>query len=176
MSEQAQSAAAAGSVGRKLAVLALAIAAIGLPINDLTDYFILVAAGIVVFTGTVTSLPSRWLAAVLLAAMVVGGHLVFPAPRIDEGHNVFLPGPDAAKTSGLPRDVFDFLDRQFAEQYPPERRCDDQSRGCWRTDRSAAQDGFGFSSDGIFEAGTLFAARDCHRFLRSGACAARHHQ
>jgi hypothetical protein len=149
MSELVQS--AAGSVGRKLAVLALAIAAIGLPINDLTDYLMLVAAGIVVFTGTVTSLPSRWLAAVLLAAMVVGGHLAFPAPRIDEGHNVFLPGPGAAKNSGLPRDVFDFLDRQFAEQYPPERRCDDQSRGCWRPNRRSFEDGFAFSADGIFD-------------------------
>jgi hypothetical protein len=106
-----------------------------------------------VLVGTIKSLPSRWLAAVALALAVAVGHILLPAPRIEEGHNVFLPGPDAARTSGLPRAVFDHLDRQFAEQYPPEKRCNDQSRGCWRTDRSAAQDGFGFSSDGVFDPG-----------------------
>ena len=151
MSEQPQSRSVI--VAKKIAVLALVVAAIGLPINDVIDYAILLAASVVVFVGTIKSLPSRWLAAVALAIAVAAGHILLPAPRIEEGHNVFLPGPDAARTSGLPRAVFDYLDRQFAEQYPPEKRCDDQSRGCWRTDRSAAQDGFGFSTDGIFDSG-----------------------
>jgi hypothetical protein len=151
MSEQTQSSSVI--VAKKVAVLALVVAAIGLPINGPTDYAILVAAAVVVFVGTIKSLPSRWLAAVALAIAVAAGHILLPAPRIDEGHNVFLPGPEAARMSGLPRAVFDYVDRQFAEQYPPEKRCDDQSRGCWRTDRSAAQDGFGFSSDGIFDHG-----------------------
>ena len=151
MSEQPQSSSVI--VAKKIAALALVVAAIGLPINDLTDYAILVAAAVVVCVGTVKSLPSRWLAAVALAIAVAAGHILLPAPRIDEGHNVFLPGPDAAITSGLPRAVFDYIDRQFAEQYPPEKRCDDQSRGCWRTNRSAAQDGFGLSTDGIFDPG-----------------------
>jgi hypothetical protein len=151
MSEQPQSASVI--VTKKIAVLALVVAAIGLPINDVINYAILLGAAVATFVGTVKSLPSRWLAAVALAIAVAAGHILLPAPRIDEGHNVFLPGPEAAKTSGLPRAVFDYLDRQFAEQYPPEKRCDDQSRGCWRTDRSAAQDGFGLSSDGIFDHG-----------------------
>jgi hypothetical protein len=138
---------------KRIAVLALVVAAIGLPVNDLIDYAILIAAAVAVCVGGVKSLPSRWIAAVALAIAVAAGHILLPAPRIEEGHNVFLPGPDAARTSGLPRAVFDFLDRQFAEQYPPEKRCDDQSRGCWRTARSEAQDGFGFSSDGIFDRG-----------------------
>jgi hypothetical protein len=140
-------------VAEKIAMLALVVAAIGLPINDVIDYAILLAASVAVFVGTVKSLPSRWLAAVALAIAVAAGHILLPAPRIEEGHNVFLPGPDAARTSGLPRAVFDDLDRQFAEQYPPEKRCNDPSRGCWRPDRSAAQNGFGFSTDGIFESG-----------------------
>jgi hypothetical protein len=151
MPEQSQSRSVI--VAKKIAVLALVAAAIGLPINDVIDYAILLAASVVVFVGTIKSLPSRWLAAVALAIAVAAGHILLPAPRIEEGHNVFLPGPDAARTSGLPRAVFDYLDRQFAEQYPPDKRCDDQGRGCWRTDRSAAQDGFGFSTDGIFDSG-----------------------
>jgi hypothetical protein len=152
MPERQQSASVV--VAKKVAVLALVVAAIGLPINDLTDYAILLATTAVVCVGSVKSLPSRWIAAVALAIAVAAGHILLPAPRIDEGHNVFLPGPDAARTSGLPRAVFDHLDRQFAEQYPPEKRCNDQSRGCWRRERSTAQDGFGFSSDGIFDHGT----------------------
>jgi hypothetical protein len=151
MSEQPQSASVI--VAKKIAVLALVVAAISLPINDLTDYAILLAATVVVCVGSVKSQPSRWVVALALAIAVAAGHILLPAPRIDEGHNVFLAGPDAARTSGLPPAVFDYLDRQFAEQYPPEKRCDDQSRGCWRTNRSAAQDGFGFSSDGIFDHG-----------------------
>jgi hypothetical protein len=149
----AQQPSASVIVGKKVAVLAMAVVAIGLPINDLTDYAILLAATVVTCVGTVKSLPSRWIAAAALAAAVAAGHVLLPAPRIEEGHNVFLPGPDAARTSGLPRAVFDYLDRQFAEQYRPEKRCADPSRGCWRPDRSAAQDGFGFSSDGIFDHG-----------------------
>src|ERR1700756_3792900 len=118
MSEQSQSSGVI--VAKKIAVLALVVAAIGLPINGLTDYAILVAAAVGVFVGTIKSLPSRWLAAVALAIAVAPGHILLPPPRIDEGHNVFLPGPEAAKTSNLPRAVFDYVDRQFAEQYPPE--------------------------------------------------------
>ena len=151
MSEQRQSAHVI--VGGKIGVLALAVVAIGLPINDLFDYALLVAASVIVFVGKVERLPSRWLAAVLLAAAVAVGHVLFPAPQIDEGHNVFLPGPDAARTSGLPASVFQYLDRQFAEQYPPEKRCNDPSRGCWRPDRTGAQDGFALSSDGLFQRG-----------------------
>ncbi|HEY4919138.1 MAG TPA: hypothetical protein VII40_03475 [Xanthobacteraceae bacterium] len=151
MSERSQS----GSVivASKIAVLAIIVVTIGLPINDRFDYAILVAAAVVVFVGATKSLPSRWLAAAGLAALIAAAHVLLPAPRIEEGHNVFLPGPDAAKTSGLPREVFDFLDKAFAAQYPPEKRCNDQSRGCWRPDRSVAQDGFALSSDGFFDPG-----------------------
>ena len=151
MSEQSRSTSVI--VAKKIAVLALVVTAIGLPINDVTDYAILLAASVVVLVGTIKSLPSRGLAAVALAIAVAAGHMLLPVPHLEEGHNVFLPGPDAARTSGLPRAVFDHLDRQFAEQYPPDKRCNDPSRGCWRTDRSAAQDGFGFSTDAIFDPG-----------------------
>src|SRR5215472_845641 len=151
MLERAQSASA--TVGKKLAVLALAIIAIGLPINALFDYAILAVAAVIIFIGRVEALPSRWLAAVLLAAAVAAGHALLPPPQIEEGHNVFLPGPDAATTSGLPAPVLQYLDRQFAEQYPPEKRCNDPSRGCWRPDRTAAQDGFALSSDALFGRG-----------------------
>jgi hypothetical protein len=148
-----QSLSASASVGRKVAVLAIVVAAIGLPINDRFDYFILLAATVVVCVGAIKAMPSRWIAAVGFAALIAAAHVLLPGPRITEGHNVFLPGPDAAQKSGLPREVLDFLDKTFAAQYPPENNCHDRSRGCWRPDRSAAQDGFAFSSDGFFDRG-----------------------
>jgi hypothetical protein len=154
MSEPMESVGGSASVGRKLAALALVVVAIGLPINDFIDYSILVTACVFIFIGTVRAAPSRWLAAAVLATTVAASHLLLPSPRIEEGHNVFLSGPDAAEASGLPRDVFAFLDRQFTEQYPPERRCTDYyGSGCWRIDRSKAQDGFAFSADGILDGG-----------------------
>src|SRR5262249_4345986 len=68
-----------------------------------------------------------------------------------EGHNAFFADPEAAKNPALPREVFAFIDRQFAEEYPPDRRCDDPSRGCWRPARPKAQDGFALSTDGILD-------------------------
>jgi len=140
-------------VARKIAVLAIVVLAIGLPINDLFDYAIVVAAAVAVLVGAAKSLPRLWLAAAGLAALVAAAHILLPAPRIEEGHNVFLPGPDAARTSRLPREVYEFLDKEFAAQYPPEKLCDDRSRGCWRPAHTAAQDGFAFSSDAVFDRG-----------------------
>jgi hypothetical protein len=95
----------------------------------------------------------RWIAAVALVAAVVAGHVLWPAPRIEEGHNVFLPGPAAAQTSGLPADVLRVLAQQFDQRYPPEKRCSDPAKGCWRPDRTTEADGYAFSADGIFDRG-----------------------
>ena len=74
-----------------------------------------------------------------------------PAPRIDEGFQLFLPGPALERT--LPADVARVLTAQFNAQYPPEKRCDDPARGCWRPD--ATRGGFSFSSDGIYDRSPL---------------------
>ena len=67
MSEQPQSASV--KVAKKVAVLALVVAAIGLPINDVTDYAILLAAAVLVFVGSVNPLRcqrARWTPSKLL--------------------------------------------------------------------------------------------------------------
>jgi hypothetical protein len=140
-------------VGR-LATLLLVVAVLGLPVDDLVAYALLLAAVLLVLTGTLSTDRRRWIAAVALAAAVVAGHVLWPAPRIEEGHNVFLPGPAAAQTSGLPGDVLRVLAQQFDQRYPPEMRCGDPAKGCWRPDRTAEADGYAFSADGIFDHGT----------------------
>ena len=92
---------AGGGLALRLAALLLVIAALGLPINELAAYALLVAAALLVLTGTPSAEPRRWLAAIALTAAVVAAHFIWPVPRIEEGHNVFLPGPSAAQS--LPR-------------------------------------------------------------------------
>jgi hypothetical protein len=140
-----------GVVAERLAALLLVVAVLGLPIDDLVAYALLVSSAVLIFTGTLCADPRRWIAAVALAGAVVASHLLWPAPRIEEGHNVFLPGPSAAQTSGLPADVLGILTRQFDERYPPAKRCGDPAKGCWRPDRTAEADGYAFSADGIYQ-------------------------
>jgi hypothetical protein len=74
----------------KLAALLLVVAALGLPINDLFRYALLVIATVLVVAGTVSAQLAPWLAALAAVALCVLGQIIFPAPRIEEGHNVFL--------------------------------------------------------------------------------------
>src|SRR5262245_14197352 len=79
---------------------------------------------------------------------------MFPAPRIAEGHNVFLVdearGGGGALAAGLPRTAFRIMAVEFDTIYPPSRRCAREQVGCWRgqafPDRT-----FAFSADGIFD-------------------------
>jgi len=74
----------------KLAALVLVIAALGLPVNDLFRYALLVVATVIVVAGTLRTRAAPWLGALAAVALCVLGQFVFPAPRIEEGHNVFL--------------------------------------------------------------------------------------
>ena len=140
-----------GVVAQRVAALGLVVASLGLPIDDLVAYALLLVAAILILTGTLAADAWRWTSAVVLAAAVVAFHVLWPAPRIDEGFNVFLPGPAAAQTSGLPADVLRVLAKQFDERYPQEKRCADAAKGCWRPDRTVEADGYAFSADGIFD-------------------------
>ena len=135
----------------KLAALILVVAALGLPVNDLFRYALLVVATVLVVAGTVSALLAPWLAALAAVALCVLGQILFSAPRIAEGHNVFLVnGPGGALEAGLPRAAFRIMAVEFDTIYPPSRRCARDQVGCWRgqafPDRT-----FAFSADGIFD-------------------------
>ncbi len=74
----------------KLAALILVVAALGLPVNDPFGYALLVVATVLVVAGTVSARVAPWLAALAAVALCVLGQVLFAAPRIAEGHNVFL--------------------------------------------------------------------------------------
>lgn len=138
---------AAGGGWRKVGVLILAIAALGLPINDLSDYALLVVLAVATFTGVVRVQPRPWLAALLIVAVAVLGKWTVSPPSFDEGHNVFVPSP--ALERALPAEVYRALLQEFDAVYPPSQRCSPESFGCWRN--SPLPDAaYAFSADSVF--------------------------
>jgi len=135
----------------KIAALVLAIAALGLPLNNVVAYAVALAAAVIIFTAEVTARPLLWLASVAAVALsLIGQNLIAP-PRIEEGHNIFLPQPGGALQTGLPADVYAAMVRDFNVLYPPEKWC--RTPGCWTT--GGFPDGaHAFSSDGIFDHAT----------------------
>lgn len=138
------------SVGPKLAGLALVVVPIGLPINTLWSYLFVLVAAVFVFSGSVTSRAARWLAAMAIVAVAVVGQTLVSAPRIDEGHNIFLVDkPGGALEAQLPASAFRIMLEEFNAKYPVEKRCPFDGV-CWRgqifPDRPYA-----FSADGIYQ-------------------------
>ena len=74
----------------RIAVLVMMVAALGLPVNDLVRYAVLLFGAIAIFSGDVRLGLMRWLAALAVIVVAVAGVTLWPAPRIDEGHNVFI--------------------------------------------------------------------------------------
>jgi hypothetical protein len=142
----------------KLAALVLVVAALGLPINDLFRYALLVIATVLIVAGTVTVRGKPWLGAVAAVAFGVLGQIWLAAPRIEEGHNVFIVEGEngalaaglGALEAGLPSAVFRFMAAEFDAKYPPARRCDRATDGCWRG-QGFPDRPFAFSADGIYD-------------------------
>ncbi len=125
----------------RIAALALVVAGLGLPINDLFRYALLLLAAVPIFAGSISNRLSAWVAAFGIVTLTISMQLVWPAPRIDEGHNVFVvEGRGGALERGLPEDAFRRMSAEFDASYPP-----DQRRGGF-PDRAYA-----FSADGIYD-------------------------
>jgi hypothetical protein len=134
----------------KLAVLALVLAMLGLPLNDIYLYALLVIVAVVVFTGEVRARAKAWLAALAIVALAIAGQVLLAPPRIDEGHNVFLPGGPGALERELPADVYRHLAQEFDREYPPGKRCDpNKTQGCW-LGQGFPDRAYAYSADGIF--------------------------
>jgi hypothetical protein len=135
----------------RLAALALVVVALGLPINDLVRYALLVIATVLIAVGTVSRRWQRWLAAVAAVAVCVLGQILVAPPGIEEGHNIFLVDrAGGALETGLPREAFGQMAAAFDARYPPERRCDPATYGCWRNQGFPDQP-FAFSADGSWQ-------------------------
>jgi hypothetical protein len=135
----------------KLVVLVLMIAVIGLPINHLFSYALLVIAVIVLAVARVTAQRRSWAIAIVIVVAALIGKAAINAPRIEEGHNVFLPGgADNALVGGLPEDVYRVMAAEFDRAYPAAGRCDAKTVGCWQASERPKRV-YAFSFDGIYD-------------------------
>lgn len=138
-------------LGAKLGALFLVLAALGLPVNGLVNYALLVIATVIVCFGSISRRRLAWFAAVLAVVVCAIGQTFLRAPRIEEGHNIFLvDGPGGALEAGLPHAAFQVMAAEFDARYPPQRRCSPAVYGCWRGD-GFPREPYAFSADGIFE-------------------------
>ena len=138
---------AAGTGWRKVGALILGIAVVGLPINNISDYAVLIVLTIVIFYGDVEASARAWLTAVAIVVVAFLGQALLTPPRVEEGHNVFLPGP--ALERALPSSVYGYMTAAFDAQYPPAQRCDPKIFGCW-LNNGHPDETFAFSADGIW--------------------------
>ena len=135
----------------RFGALVLVIAALGLPINDLFRYALLVISTVAICLGTLSEQRRAWLGAVAAVAACVLGQFLWAAPRIEEGHNVFLiDAPGGALEATLPASAFQLMAAEFNSRYPPERRCPATTYGCWRGGTFPRQP-YAFSSDAIYD-------------------------
>jgi len=135
----------------KLVLLALMIAVIGLPINHLFAYALLVIVVIVLAVARVTARRRSWAIAIVVVLAALIGKAAVDAPRIEEGHNVFLPGgADNALVGGLPADVYRAMATEFDRAYPVATRCDSKTIGCWQASERPKRV-YAFSFDGIYD-------------------------
>ncbi len=154
MTLQCNATPSAGAGWRKAAALALTVVAVGLPINHIGTYLLLLVATVTIFTGEVKFRANAWFAAIAIVLASMAGQWLVSPPRIAEGHNVFLPGPPGgALERGLPADVYSHLKDEFDAQFPSPIRCQRGADHCWQNhypDRT-----FAFSADSILHPSDL---------------------
>jgi len=138
----------------RLAALVLVVVVLGLPINDLLRYGILLAAAVVVFTGSVTLDWRRWAAALFAGGVAIAGLTAWPAPRLDEGYNFYFPGPQTETVTALPADVAALLTQKFDAAYGTVKSCGCDTANCQPPALPAPRK-IGYSVDGIFDHPTL---------------------
>ena len=171
MTSWSQTVPRAGAGWLKGAALILAVAAVGLPVNDLAAYALLLALAVIIFTGEVTARLKPWLAAIALVAIALAAQIGLSPPRLEEGHNVFLPGAQGeVLRRGLPPAVYARLAAAFDANYPAAVRCRPGSTGCWQ-DEGAPDSLYAFSADGVWQQERSLARGERARFFRSGAAA-----
>ena len=138
---------AAGGGWHRLGAIVLAVIVIGLPINNIVDYAALLAVVLIVACGNIRTHPRTWVEALGLVIFVVIAQQLLSSPRIEEGHNVFLPS--AALEKSLPADVYRQMFAEFDARYPVARRCDPKQSGCWQNDGFPDRP-FAFSADSVW--------------------------
>ena len=135
----------------KLLVAVPLLAVIGLPINDLFYFLLLLIFVVVLAVSHVTSRRRLWIAATIIALIAIAGKSTIGPPKIEEGHNIFLPGgADNALAERLPSDIYRAMAAEFDRAYPPGVRCQPGASWCWQNSERPKQ-AYAFSFDGVYD-------------------------
>jgi hypothetical protein len=111
---------AGAAVTPRLALLTLIVLILGVPINDFWRFLLLTLAIMVVCFGSVRLEPLRWLVVLAIAfSIVLVDWLLLPGPRIEEGHNVYIPVGASLGTyeKGLPPGAHRIMRTIFDQAY-----------------------------------------------------------
>ena len=73
---------------RKWMALTLAIIAVSLPINNVSDYALILACTVVIFSGDVTPRGAFWAAAIGVVFVKLISCAWLSPSKIEEGHNI----------------------------------------------------------------------------------------
>lgn len=144
---------------RKLMLMGLLVCVVGLPVNDIVWYFVLLVAAILIAVGRVRTRPAAWGGACLLLIAALTLQAFLSPPKIEEGHNAFLVDErEKALIDALPPEFYRIMAAEFDKAYPPERRCRPDTVGCWR--RGGFPDrAYAFSADGLYHRGASRGAQ-----------------
>ena len=118
-------AAGAGAGWRKLAVLVLAVAAVGLPINHVGIYALLLIVAVVVFTGEVSARLRAWAAALAIVAVADRRAMVAVAAAHRRGAQCVSARCRAWRCccAACRREVYQHMAAEFDAVYPLAVRC-----------------------------------------------------
>jgi len=140
----------------KASLTLMVVAVIGLPVNTLLHFTLLVAALVSIVALPVADFTSRkaMVSILTLATVIILNHSL-PRAAIEEGHNLFLA--DVVRSNllsdSLPAFVYSRLKKQFDQIYPLDKRCDPHIPGCWRSvwgGRTPIKTAYAQSLDDVF--------------------------
>jgi hypothetical protein len=113
---------AGAAVMPRLALLTLIVVILGVPVNDFWRFSLLTVAVMVVCFGHIRLELLRWLVVLTVALTVVVVKWLLPSPRIEEGHNVYIPVGASLGIfeKGLPPDAHRAMRVIFEQAYLKE--------------------------------------------------------
>ena len=104
---------------KKLILLSLILMVLGLPVADFYSFLLLTLAVMVICFGEVRTELRRWTLATVVALSVLILSWLAPDPRVEEGHNVFIPIGVVGEVleNGLPAGAYDKMLAVFNRAY-----------------------------------------------------------
>jgi len=116
----------------KSLVLLILVLFIGLPINDLAGFILLIfSIPIIIFTKVINKYKYKYLIFLISAFILI--NLSIPSLKIQEGHNLVILNDksDLFYKSNFPTEIYDYFKKQYLF-YKTNSECDQNLERCWK--------------------------------------------